>query len=168
MQIQQCLFPLIYLDHLQSQQLSPPDRTGRKPPPVTRWTHKEKGYALTARRRVWQSEHGAAGPAWGCRPVLPWRFLPELWIPGGSLKPSFRKSGYKPLSARFFRRRADGTDAYQLNEAKAFSFVDKNLSRLPVFGKQPLKVFIRYIGGQIPNKQPAPLRVSLLPGPPQQ
>lgn len=57
--------------------------------------------------------------------------------------------------------------AYQFNESKAFPFVDKNLSWLPILGKQPFKVFIRYIGRQIPHKQTAALRIRLLPGPPQ-
>lgn len=59
-------------------------------------------------------------------------------------------------------------NAYQFNESKAFPLVDKNLSWLPVFGKQSFKVFICDISRQIPNKQPAALCVRLLPGPPQQ
>lgn len=91
MQTQQCLFLLIYLDHLQSQQLFPRDRTGKKPPRATRWTRRVRGSAPTGQRREWQSERGAAGPSWGYRPTLPLRFPQELEIPGGSAKPSLRK-----------------------------------------------------------------------------
>lgn len=59
------------------------------------------------------------------------------------------------------------SSGFQFNESKAFPFVDKNLSWLPILGKQPLKVFIRYISRQIPHKQTAALSIGLLPGPPQ-
>lgn len=58
-------------------------------------------------------------------------------------------------------------EAYQFNESKAFALVDKNLSWLPIFGEQSFKVLVCYISRQIPNKQAATLRISLLPRPPQ-
>lgn len=78
MQIQQCLFLSIYLDHLQSQQLFPLDQTGKKLPPATRWTRRVKDYALKEQQHVWQTEHEAVDPSWGYHPVLPLQFLQEL------------------------------------------------------------------------------------------
>lgn len=95
MQIQQCLFLLIYLYHLQSQQPFPLDRTGKKLPPATRWTHRVKDYALKEQQHVWQTEHEAVDPSWGYHPVLPSQFLQELWIPEESLRSSFRKQNCK-------------------------------------------------------------------------
>lgn len=83
MQIQQCLFLLIYLDHLQSQQLFPLDQTGKTLPRVTRWRHKVTDYALKEQQHVWQTEHEAVDPSQGYHPILPLRFLQELWIPEG-------------------------------------------------------------------------------------
>lgn len=79
----------------------------------------------------------------------------QLW-----LRTDFARSVNHSHSLLHFKMKPDQT--HQPDEAKASFLVDEDLGRFSILGEELLHILLCGSSGQVPHKQPAPLRVGLL------
>lgn len=128
-------------------------------------------FSQTRLQNVWQIVHAEADPSLVCHLTL---LLLSLQVPGTParrvnnlqldttlkllMQLKWKLQHNNTATVSIFK----GERSYQSDEAKAFAFVDEDLTGLSIFCKQPPEIILCDVVGQIANKQAAPLCVRFL------